>query len=186
MQGWRVQILSGCSDNTLEILLGLKNIKYFNEVEREYPGVLAIVYPYSNELALQKFSISEDTISQIAKGQWNGNANVNSYGHNDWAVIKAVNSATVQTTDQESTIFGPITVKTKEGAYSNTSTVLASVPIRTRRSALEFNGKEITLEQFQQFLLRVYFDFFTLLTQHRCFQIRLQVCGMLLVKHTPQ
>lgn len=155
MLGWQIHLLPGLSDSSIATLLGLDKIHYLNDVEKEYPALLAIVVPvHSLTSGPQSISISKELLSEFSNLTWNGKANTLSYGHTVWDIVTCVIQRTTKGTEEDSIIIPP-TLNYSNDLFALTTSNAATI-LRSRRSALDFSSKPIMLPQFLQLLARIH------------------------------
>jgi SagB-type dehydrogenase family enzyme len=142
--GWNLMVLSGTTDDIIARLLGLTRQQDFHEAEREYPELLAAVWPgnFSSPLSLNPaFSGPENSI--WSAGSWKGTANRLSKDEPVlWEIIDTVTEATWKSTQElEHITFhpAPASMATEhQGAGPDSS---AGHIIHQRRSAVAFDGR---------------------------------------------
>lgn len=156
--GWNLVVLSGTTDETIARLLGLTRQQDFTGAEREYPELLAAVWPRhlcpppTLNLA---FHGPDETV--WSSGEWNGRANRLS---NDdpvlWEIIDTVTEASWKSSQEtQEIVFSPSTFpenKSEEIAPEP----LAGQIIHQRRSAVAFDGRtSLSADRFFTMLQRI-------------------------------
>jgi len=155
--GWNMVILSGTSDETIEALLGLDHKEDFQESEREYPDLLAAVWPTTVQPPPNMNVVFEKPSNQILlSGEWKGTANRLSKDEPvQWEIIDEVQKASWKST-QESEIISfssPSPAQSPPDVTGNTA--LAGQIIHQRRSAVAFDGHtSLSVDRFYTMLLR--------------------------------
>ena len=169
--GWHLRLLEGLSDDAISNLLGLSRQEDFEGVEREYPELLAVVWPHTNRNI--SFTPLMQTLTHtdlFASGSWKGQANRLSKDEPvAWDIIEQVTEATWNhaATTKDSRVHSELSSQMNEREPSNTSAekrddvVEPSSPsaghlIHQRRSAVDFDGRtSLSVPRFYVMLDRV-------------------------------
>ena len=155
--GWNMVVLSHTSDETIEQFLGLQRKQDFQPSEREYPELLAIVWPKNIQptpninLAFEKLS---DQV--LLSGEWKGTANrLSKDTPVHWDIIDEVADASWKST-QESEIISYSSISEAQNPHvEKESEPLAGQIIHQRRSAVSFDGHtSLYVDRFYTMLLR--------------------------------
>lgn len=169
--GWRLTVLAGTSDDTATDLLGQSRRTDFLNAEREYPELIAVVWcPEKNTNETLPLFLNPETLSTLAQGNWQGQANRLSLDNPiPWEIIDEVTEASWKSS-QESDV-----IPLFPSGYSHSHTggegkvegedhrELTDNPlppagqiIHQRRSAVSFDGKTgIPVDRFFLMLSRV-------------------------------
>jgi SagB-type dehydrogenase family enzyme len=104
--GWNMVVLSHTSDETIEQLLGLHRKQDFQPSEREYPELLAAIWPKNIHTPFNMNLAFEKPSNQVLlSGEWQGTANrLSKDTPVHWEIIDEVTEASWKTT-QESEIL---------------------------------------------------------------------------------
>jgi SagB-type dehydrogenase family enzyme len=162
--GWRMMLLEGLSDETIEWVLGLNRAMDFEGAEREHPDMLAAVWPPPSAqipLFLDPGAVYELVNDSLER--WQGKANrLSPEDPVAWEIIDDVASAARKLTIHRKSVQAPGRPRTTpthpsplegEGERPELS---ASQVIHQRRSALAFDGKtSLSSENFFHMMLRV-------------------------------
>ncbi len=155
--GWHMVVLEGTSDDVLSTFLGLDRADDFVQSEKEYPELVAAVWPaqaiQSQELPL---ALDPQTVKNLAQGTWQGKANRLSRDNPiPWEIIDDVAEASWKTSQEVRTIsFIPPPQREEEKFDSNK--LSAGQIIHQRRSAVSFDGQtSISAQRFFTMLTRV-------------------------------
>jgi SagB-type dehydrogenase family enzyme len=155
--GWRVALLDGLADETIEDLLGLNRAADFAGAEREHPAAVLALWPADSAQRVMPLHLDPALVRQLTRACWHGAANRLSRDEPvHWEVIDDVAVATrkpggeVQGFD---TLDAP-------GVESNGRThadgPAAGQIILQRRSLLACDGRtSISAERFYRLLARV-------------------------------
>ncbi len=141
--GWNLLVLNGTTDDTISRLLGLTRKQDFHQAEREYPELLAAVWPAHLQppptLTLA-FPDPEDSV--LVSGEWKGTANRLSKDEPvPWEIIDSVTEASWKSTrEPERMTFHTPTVPLNE-RKDIAPEPLAGQIIHQRRSAVAFDGQ---------------------------------------------
>ena len=140
--GWNMVILSGTSDETIEALLGLDRKEDFQESEREYPNLLAAVWPINVQSPPNMNVAFEKPSDQILlSGEWKGTANRLSKDEPvQWEIIDEVTKASRKTAQESEVIAFPSLSTPQSSLDTKKNTPLAGKIIHQRRSAVAFDG----------------------------------------------
>ena len=160
--GWQMIVLEGMSDDTTSTLLGLDRNEDFVETEKEYPELVAAIWPKQTTQSTEvPQALDQSSVKHLAQGTWHGKANRLSRDNPiPWEIIDDVAEASWKSRQEYSILSlvpsslegdeGVSTQKTKSHQQS------ASQIIHQRRSAVEFDGQtSITAERFFSMLSRV-------------------------------
>lgn len=149
--GWRLVVLEDLGDGDVARLLGLDRDDDFQDAEREQPDLLAAVLPGDCEADLS-LGVSPEAINAAVSVEWFGRANRLSPDHVDWDVIDAAHEAT----HKPARPGRRVRLSAGSGAAVPTPGVSAFKLIRTRRSALSFDGRTcLGADKFFSMLSRV-------------------------------
>lgn len=135
--GWNMNLLSGWSDESISLLLGLHRTDDFIPDERELPEMLAVVYPADAQMPEVK-EPSAEIISHLHRIDWRGTANRLSNRHEPWPIIDDAIAASEKDSvaiplNQEQSIARISSTPTKPSGVSAESILLQ------RRSAQAFD-----------------------------------------------
>ncbi len=155
--GWNMVILSNTSDKTIEQLLGLDREQDFQQSEREYPELLAAIWPNTRQtpsgmnLAFEKLS---DEV--LLAGEWKGEANRLSKDEPvHWEIIDEVTEASWKSTQKSEILAFPTSATTPNLDDKSEAEPLAGQIIHQRRSAVSFDGHtSLPVDRFFTMLLR--------------------------------
>jgi SagB-type dehydrogenase family enzyme len=155
--GWNMVVLSHTADETIEQFLGLHRKQDFQPSEREYPELLAIVWPKNIQPPSKMNLAFEKPSNQILlSGEWQGTANrLSKDAPVHWEIIDEVTEASWKTT-QESEILSFTSVSTTQNPHDEKEIEsLAGQIIHQRRSAVAFDGHTtLSVDRFYTMLLR--------------------------------
>ena len=155
--GWNMVVLSGTSDETIETLLGLHREQDFQLSEREYPELLAVVWP-NNGTTPYKVSLSLEKPSDevLLAGEWKGTANrLSTDDPVDWDIINDAQEASWKSTQESKTLSFSSSSATQKPQREDESKALAGQIIHQRRSAVSFDGHtSLSVDRFYTMLLR--------------------------------
>ncbi len=132
--GWKIELITHCSDAELSLLLGVNRAQDFKADEREFADILCRIDTQSVSQPLDLTSL----IHVANRGDWRGKAeSLHQYHLYKWDVINAVTQAT------EKPQTAPFKAKTVTSLANVQSTPpkTATAIIRQRRSAQHFNPK---------------------------------------------
>jgi SagB-type dehydrogenase family enzyme len=153
--GWTLQILDAIDDDTISHLLGIGRGQDFEGAEREYPELLAAVWPSTaSPFSLQPLIGELTGSAAFSSGDWEGQAN--RLSQDDpvaWEIIDLVTQATWKQAGEFE--VSPDTLEslpdhsnTKDADFLETSTETEPDTARTagriihqRRSAVAFDGR---------------------------------------------
>ncbi len=155
--GWNMVILSGTSDETIEALLGLHRKEDFQESEREYPDLLAAVWPTNVQPAPNIHLAFEKPSDQILlSGNWKGTANRLSKDEPvHWEIIDEVQKASWKSTQEYEIVSWPPSSTAQNQKEKESIESLAGQIIHQRRSAVAFDGRtSLSVDRFYTMLLR--------------------------------
>jgi len=156
--GWNLLVLSGTADETISRLLGLTRQQDFQEAEREYPELLAAVWPgYIHppptlDLAFQN---PEDPV--LSDGEWKGTANRLSKDEPVlWEIIDQVTEASWKLTQENQNIAFHTPTASTSNHETREPEPLAGQIIHQRRSAVAFDGRTgLSADRFFTMLQRI-------------------------------
>ena len=155
--GWNMTVLSGTSDETIEELFGLHRKQDFQQSEREYPELLAVVWP-NKDTAHSDVSLAFEKPSDevLLAGEWKGTANrLSTDAPVVWGIIDDVQEASWKPTQEFETISFSSTSAIQNQHDQYESKPLAGQIIHQRRSAVSFDGHtSLSVERFYTMLLR--------------------------------
>jgi SagB-type dehydrogenase family enzyme len=155
--GWNMVVLSGASDVTIERFLGLQREQDFHKSEREYPELLAALWPKNISPPLN-MNVAFDNPSDQAllSGKWQGTANRLSKDEPvHWEIINAVAEASRKSTHESEIISFSSTSRAQSLPDDNENEPLAGKIIHQRRSAVSFDGHtSLSVDRFYSMLLR--------------------------------
>jgi SagB-type dehydrogenase family enzyme len=140
--GWRLTLLEQAGDEEIGRLLGLDRGEDFAGAEPEMPALLAVVSPAARTAARPSGCVAE-AAEAVAGCEWLGHASVLSRGHVDWEIIDAVAAACRKPPGGPIIPPGTHTATPAEPGPSPARAVSAHHVIRTRRSALAFDGSTV-------------------------------------------
>ena len=100
--GWNLVVLTGTSDDTIEQFLGLQRQEDFQTSEREYPELLAVVWPQTIQASLEIGLAFEKPFDEpLSSGKWKGTANRLSQDDPvHWGIIDTVTEASWKSTQE--------------------------------------------------------------------------------------
>lgn len=153
MLGWRVRLLDAPGDAAVAALLGLDRGGDFADAEREYPDLLAVVWPGSASTSAP-IAIPAAAVTAVLQSEWFGKANVLSKEHTDWGIIDTVADATSKPNTDAA---APLQLSDAKSAQSPAKRDYATARtiVQKRRSAVSFDGfTSISRETFFAMLLR--------------------------------
>ncbi|RMH35804.1 MAG: SagB/ThcOx family dehydrogenase [Nitrospirae bacterium] len=173
--GWKLLVLDGTADDTIAALLGLDRREEFVEREREYPELLAVVWPdaQAEERPIPLW-LDRTVVENVrASATWYGRANRLSRDvpvH--WELIDEVSEATWKHEQDERMVswsgVSSVVSSNDKGRHSfddqrlthvaelSPRQVTAGQIIHQRRSAVDFDGKtSIPVQRFYAMLRRV-------------------------------
>jgi len=141
--GWNLLVLSGTTDETIARLLGLTRQQDFQQTEREYPELLAAVWPENLTLPPTlnlAFPNPDDPL--LSAGEWKGTANRLSKDEPvQWEIIDTVTAASWKSTQEtERMAFHSTSAHTSERKGAGPEPLAAQI-IHQRRSAVAFDGQ---------------------------------------------
>jgi len=156
--GWNMVVLSHTSDETIEQCLGLHRKQDFHPSEREYPELLAAVWPQNIQPAPKiNLAFEKPSDQVLLSGEWKGTANRLSADDSvHWDIIDTVAEASWKSTQEsESISFSAPSSENQNPPIENVSTPLAGQIIHQRRSAVSFDGHtSLSVDRFFTMLLR--------------------------------
>jgi len=156
--GWNLSLLAGLSDDLISEVLGLSRQSDFEGAEQEYPELLAVVWPRTqNDLSFIAFTQALAHPAFLASGRWEGKANRLSRDEPVlWDIIDHVTEATWKNEDTTRHFCdAPNSFPSQNRDQgSNTSIEESETPvperasptsagqiIHQRRSAVDFDGR---------------------------------------------
>ncbi len=155
--GWNMVVLSHTSDETSEQILGLHRKQDFQPSEREYPELLAAIWPKNSQPFPNMNLAFEKPSNQIfLSGEWQGMANrLSKDAPVHWKIIDEVTEASWKTT-QESEILSFTSCSATQNPHDEKEIEpLAGQIIHQRRSAVAFDGHtSFSVDRFYTMLLR--------------------------------
>ena len=158
--GWRMVLLEGLSDESIEELLGLNRAMDFEQAERECPDLIAMVSPADSSpreipLFLEPFAVDE--LVRESLQQWQGKANrLSADDPVAWEIIDEVTAASTKPGREHRHIDVALGSTTREEETLLATPLSAGQVIHQRRSALAFDGKTgISDDSFFKMLRRV-------------------------------
>jgi SagB-type dehydrogenase family enzyme len=155
--GWNMIVLSHTSDETINQFLGLHRKQDFQPSEREYPELLAAVWPKNIQTPFNMNLAFEGPSNQVLlSGEWQGTANrLSKDTPVHWEIIDEVTEASWKSTQKSETLSFTPTSGTKNPNDAKESNPLAGQIIHQRRSAVSFDGHtSLSVERFFTMLLR--------------------------------
>lgn len=155
--GWNMIVLSGTSDETIAQLLGLHREHDFQQSEREYPELLAVVWPNKGTTHSDvSLAFEKPSNEVLLAGEWKGTANrLSTDDPVSWEIIDNVQKASWKSTQEFETISFSSTSATQYPHDENGSRPLAGQIIHQRRSAVSFDGHtSLSVDRFYTMLLR--------------------------------
>ncbi|GJL64741.1 MAG: hypothetical protein NPIRA04_33950 [Nitrospirales bacterium] len=168
--GWQMMLLEGNSDEVLSPLFGLDRSDDFVQSEKEYPELIAVIWPKHQAEPEQPrqlpLSLNQKVIKSLAQGHWQGKANRLSRDNPiPWEIIDDVAEASWKSahTFESIALVSPKSLqevnKCEEGTAGtpvDTSQPSAGHIIHQRRSAVSFDGHtSIPAQRFFTMLNRV-------------------------------
>ena len=154
--GWRMMVLHGTSDDTIETLLGLNRTEDYESAEREDPEMLAVIWPYDSSITPNIPLHLDPSAMAPLSGAWHGKANRLSVENPvAWDIIPAVAAASWKTTTETMRVLSA-SVPRFSTDLADRGPVSAGEIIHRRRSAVDFDGKTaISVATFFGMLSRV-------------------------------
>jgi len=155
--GWNMVVLSHTSDETIEQFLGLHRKQDFQLSEREYPELLAAVWPKNIHPPPNMNLAFEKPSNQILlSGEWKGAANrLSKDSPVHWDIIDEVTEASWKTTQESEILSFTSASATQKPHDEKESEPLAGQIIHQRRSAVAFDGHtSLSVDRFYTMLLR--------------------------------
>lgn len=137
--GWRLLVLEGMADDEIARMLGIDRDADFDGREREAPDVLAVVVPADWAGRVRPRCDSRLTAS-FSHANWEGRANLLSPEHVDWDIIDAAHEATCKPASAVREV--ELGIAARSGVPATEGPAAYHV-IRTRRSAVSFDGRTI-------------------------------------------
>ncbi len=162
--GWNLVLLHDISDKTIERLLGLSRSQDFEGTEREYPELIAAVWPpNSYGQSHVKFTLPELDEAFFQTGTWKGHANrLSKDDQVIWDIIDEVTGASWKEEDHTNIAsYEPVVHKGSNPKHENQESspeenILAGQIIHQRRSAVAFDGRTgLSADRFFTMLQRI-------------------------------
>ena len=158
--GWRLLLLEGVSDESIEGLLGLNRATDFEQAERECPDLIAMVCPEDNSPREIPLSLEPSAVDELVREslqRWQGKANRLSVDDPvAWEIIDEVTAASRKPAREPRHIALGLSSTPKEKEPLLATLLSARQVIHQRRSALAFDGKTaISADSFFKMLRRV-------------------------------
>lgn len=154
--GWSMRILPTMRSEDVDKLLGLSKAKYLHPIEKESPALIAVIVPDKEPKFPDKCGDFTPILQKIESLAWKGNPNTISFGHTEWNMVTAISKVTHKATDTEAIgNFSHVNANSQKSLFPLTESISGRMVLRTRRSALDFKSKSISLAQFQQFIARI-------------------------------
>ena len=158
--GWRMLLLEGLSDESIEGLLGLNRATDFEHAERECPDLIAMVCPADNsprEIPLTLEPSAVDELVRESLPRWQGKANrLSADDPVAWEIIDEVTAASRKPGREHRYMDLALGSTTTEKETLLATPLSAGQMIHQRRSALAFDGKTaISADSFFKMLRRV-------------------------------
>ncbi len=141
--GWNLLVLSGTTDETIARLLGLTRPQDFQQAEREYPELLAAVWPANfHPPPTLNLAFPEPDDALLSSGEWKGRANRLSKDEPVlWDIIDRVSEASWKATQESNCISWHSPPAHANNPEETGPGTLASQIIHQRRSAVAFDGR---------------------------------------------
>jgi hypothetical protein len=155
--GWNMVILSHTSDETIERILGLHRKQDFQPSEREYPELLAAVWPKNSQpLPNLNLAFEKPSDQVLFSGEWQGTANrLSKDDPFHWEIIDEVTQASWKSAQESETISFSSFSATQNPHDEKESDPLAGRIIHQRRSAVAFDGQtSLSVDRFFTMLRR--------------------------------
>ncbi len=158
--GWNLVVLTGTTDETVEHLLGLHRTQDFQHAEREYPEILAAVWPRTTtSLPALNLALEKPSDHVLSSGEWQGTANRLSKDEPvPWEIIDEVTEASWKHSNQATALPlspSPQTGGRDEGEGGSASDLAGQI-IHQRRSAVSFDGHtSLSADRFFLMLQRI-------------------------------
>lgn len=150
-------VLSQTSDDTIEQFLGLHRKQDFQPSEREYPELLAFVWPKNIQPPPHiNLAFERPSDQVLLSGEWKGTANrLSKDDPIRWDIIDEVADASGKSTQEAEIIAYASTSETPNPQVEKESEPLAGQIIHQRRSAVSFDGHtSLSVDRFYTMLLR--------------------------------
>ena len=155
--GWNMVVLSHTSDETIEQFLGLHRKQDFHPSEREYPELLAAIWPKTIQPPSNiNLSFEKPSDQMLLSGKWQGTANrLSKDDPVHWEIIDEVTEASWKSTQESETLSFTSSSATQNQNDAKESDPLAGQIIHQRRSAVAFDGHtSLSVDRFYTMLLR--------------------------------
>lgn len=157
LSGWKVELVRRAGDRTIAGLLGLSD---FEDTEAEYPGMLLVVYRMDKEVHFP--SLTRDVILRIADGEWMGESERLSHGHQRWPAIQRIAEVCWREDERDEKLpedrRAPAWISGRKTILQKVSAEIPrDIPLRRiihqRRSAMAFDGMaELPADAFYRIL----------------------------------
>ncbi|MGB0909565.1 MAG: SagB/ThcOx family dehydrogenase [Nitrospirales bacterium] len=156
--GWHMVVLEGTSDDVLSTFLGLDRSDDFVQSEKEFPELVAVVWPRQAAQSQQEISLAldEQAVRNLTQSNWQGKANRLSRDNPiPWEIIDDVAEASWKSAhDLRTNSLSPPPVSGK--GKSESDQLSSGHIIHQRRSAVSFDGHtSISAQRFYTMLSRV-------------------------------
>lgn len=155
--GWHMILLEGTSDDTLSMFLGLDRKDDFAQSEKEYPDLVAVIWPNQTDLPTElPLALNQEAVKNLTQNKWQGKANRLSRDNPiPWEIIDNVAEASWKSPHiQSSVTLGSSCSNGKKQSGSDQPS--AGHIIHQRRSAVSFDGHtSISAQRFFTMLSRV-------------------------------
>ena len=157
--GWRMVLLEGLPDKTIEQLLGLDRSMDFEGAEREQPDLMAVIWGDDGMINEIPLSLEQQAVDELARdslARWQGKANrLSADDPVAWEIIDEVTAASRKVSSDHRSMALP-GINAEDLSREASRAISAWQVIHQRRSALAFDGKTaISADNFFTMLLRV-------------------------------
>ncbi len=155
--GWNMVVLSSTSDETIAHALGLHREKDFQKSEREYPEVLAALWPRDTHAPFRiNLAFEQPPDHLLQTGKWQGTANrLSKDDPVNWEIIDDVQEASWKSTHEFESISFSSSCESQNPHGPKAVEPLAGQIIHQRRSAVAFDGHtSLPVDRFYTMLLR--------------------------------
>jgi nitroreductase len=158
--GWRMMLLEGLSDKTIEQLLGLDRSMDFEGSEREQPDLMAVIWGANSMINQIPLSLEPSAVDELVRDsltRWQGKANrLSADDPVSWEIIDEVTAASRKVSSEHRSVALPGIHEREDAARQAARSISVWQAVHQRRSALAFDGKTATsAENFFKMLLRV-------------------------------
>jgi SagB-type dehydrogenase family enzyme len=140
--GWKMVLLDGTVQQTVEIVLGTCRVEDFEEGEPEHPDCLAVLWPIEDrEQNNIPLFLDSSAVKDMADAVWYGKANRLSREHGvHWQIIEETAEASRKVSEQRDTVtLQPWAIDASQ--MPRREELSAAQIIRQRRSAVSFDGR---------------------------------------------